>query len=132
VSADKAYLSRDNFYAVSEVGGTFYPAFKVNTTPKRNGPMAKAYAMFIMHQEEYEKHYHLRSNAESCFSAIKRKLGESLKSKTLRALQNEALAKVVAYNITCVISAMYELGIDPAMGCTKTNTPAQILPPKMP
>jgi hypothetical protein len=43
-------------------------------------------------------------------------------------MRNEALAKIVAYNITCVIAAMYELGIEPIMsGCTNTTEPAQLL-----
>jgi hypothetical protein len=83
--------------------------------------------MFCINREEYEQHYHKRSNVESTFSAVKRKFGESLRSKTDRSMRNESLAKLVAHNITCVIGAMYELGIDPTMGCTKTNQPAQIL-----
>lgn len=43
-------------------------------------------------------------------------------------MRNETLAKIVAYNITCVIAAMYELGIQPLLGCTNTDMVAQILP----
>ena len=66
-------------------------------------------------REEYGRHYHQRSNVESTFSAIKRKFGEALRSKTDRAMKNETLAKVVSHNICCVISGMYELGIDPRL-----------------
>ena len=132
VSADKAYLSRKNFAAVDATGGAFYPAFKKDSTGGVGGSFAKAYHLFALNREEYGKHYHQRSNVESTFSAIKRKFGEALRSKTDRAMKNEALAKVVANNITCVIGGMYELGIDPRMiglaGCTNTKGAAHILP----
>ena len=74
----------------------------------------------MLNREEYDRHYHKRSNVESAFSAIKRKFGADLRSKTDRAMKNEALAKIVAYNICCVIGAMYELGVSPIMGCTQS------------
>ena len=115
VSADKAYLSRKNFEAVDSAGGMFYPAFKKGSTGGVGGLFGKAYHLFALNREEYSRHYHVRSNVESTFSAIKRKFGESLRSKTDRAMQNEALAKVVAHNICCVIAAMYELGVNPVL-----------------
>ena len=115
VSADKAYLSRKNFDAVEATGGTFYPAFKKGSTGGVGGSFAKAYHLFALNREEYGRHYHQRSNVESTFSAIKRKFGEALRSKTDRAMKNETLAKVVSHNICCVISGMYELGIDPRL-----------------
>lgn len=129
VSADKAYTSRKNFDVVDNVGGQFYPAFKKTATGKVGGAYEKAYLMMCLNREDYMGHYHKRSNIESTFSAIKRKFGESLRSKTELAMTNEALAKVVAHNITCVIRAMYELGIDPDFvikpRCTTNPEPAQ-------
>jgi transposase len=58
-------------------------------------------------------HYHKRSNVESTFSMIKAKFGDAVRSKTDVAMKNEALCKLLAHNICCLISAMYELGIDP-------------------
>ncbi|MEO2088512.1 MAG: transposase [Gemmataceae bacterium] len=113
VSADKAYTSRNNFAAVEGAGGQFYPAFKKNATGKVGGAYERAFLLMRLNEEEYAKHYHLRSNAESTFSALKRKFGPALRSKTERAMRNEVLAKVVAYNLTCVIQAVYELGIAP-------------------
>jgi hypothetical protein len=51
--------------------------------------------------------------------------GEALRSKTDRAMKNETLAKLVAWNITCVIHAMYELGIAPTMA---PDTAPDVLP----
>jgi transposase len=113
VSADAAYASQDNFRAVDEVGGTLYAAFKANATGGIGGLFEKAFHYFSLHREEFLAHYHLRSNAESTFSAVKRKLGDSVRSKGDVAMKNEVLAKFVAHNLMCVIAAFYELGIDP-------------------
>jgi hypothetical protein len=58
------------------------------------------------------QHYHLRSNVESTFSMIKAKFGKRLRSKTKTAQINEALCKVLAHNLCCLIQSMYELGIE--------------------
>ena len=63
--------------------------------------------------EEFDRHYHLRSNAKSTFGAIKRKFGESVKSKNRVAQENELLCKIIAYNLTVVIHSMIEMGITP-------------------
>jgi hypothetical protein len=58
---------------------------------------------------------------------IKSKFGDGVRSKTDVAMKNEVLAKVLCHNICCLISAMYELGIQPDFGCTKSLAPAQNL-----
>jgi hypothetical protein len=55
---------------------------------------------------------------------IKTKFGDSLRSKTETAGRNEVLAKILCHNICCLISAIYELGIDPEI-CTTKDQPAQ-------
>jgi transposase len=57
--------------------------------------------------------YHKRSNVETTFSMIKAKFGDGLRSKTITAQKNEALCKVLAHNLCCVIQSIYELGIEP-------------------
>ena len=113
--ADKGYISRDNLDYIDQLGGTAYIPFKQNATGKSKGSSTwrKMYFYFKMNQEEFLKSYHLRSNAESTFSAMKRKLGETLKSKNYTAQVNELLCKVIAYNIMVLIQEMYELGIKP-------------------
>ena len=66
-----------------------------------------------MHRDEFEKHYHKRSNAESTFHSIKRKFGDNIKSKNCVAQENELLCKVVCYNLTVLIKSMIEMGITP-------------------
>jgi transposase len=71
------------------------------------------YHYFQLNREEFLEHYHKRSNIEATNAAIKRKFGETLKSKNPTAQVNELLAKIVAYNLTVVIHEMYENGINP-------------------
>ena len=116
ISADKAYNSFANFNAVASVDATPYIPFKKNTTAKvHTGNKAwlwrKMYHYFQLNQEEFLEHYHKRSNVETTFFAIKAKFGATLKSKNQTAQVNELLCKLIAYNITVIIGAIYELGI---------------------
>lgn len=113
VAADKAYASVANFAAVSAVGSDFYPAFKSNATGGAGGLFEKAFHFFSLHREEYLTHYHRRSMVETTFSMVKRKFGDAVKAKGETGMRNEVLAKFVCHNICCVVSAVYELGIDP-------------------
>jgi len=62
-----------------------------------------------MNKDEFLDHYHKRSNAEATFAAIKKKFGESIKSKNRVAQENELLCKIIAYNITVLIHEMIQL-----------------------
>lgn len=112
VSADKAYASLENFEAVAEMGAQAFIAFKSNTTGAVGGAFEKAFHFFSYKQAEYMKHYHLRSNVESTFSAIKRKFGDSVRSRCDYAMTNEVLCKILCHNICCLIQEQCELGIE--------------------
>ncbi|MFY9717360.1 MAG: transposase [Thermoplasmata archaeon] len=123
VVADKAYLSHENFRLVDEFGATAYIPFKVNSISNEvrrirgvKTPPAwdRAYHLFQANREQFAAKYHQRSNVEATFSAIKRKLGESLLSKNPLARFNELLAKILAYNIGVIVHEIHEHGIDPA------------------
>lgn len=113
VSADKAYLSVENFEEVAGCGGQAFIAFKTNSTGAIGGAFEKAFHFFQFNQEEYMTHYHKRSNAESTFSAIKRKFGDTVASKNPTAMVNEVLCKLLCQNITCLIQEQETLGIAP-------------------
>jgi transposase len=68
---------------------------------------------FSFNQEWFFQQYHKRSNVESTFAMIKAKFGDSLRSKTETAQVNEALCKILAHNICCLIQSMFELNIKP-------------------
>lgn len=113
LSADKGYISRKNLQAVADAGAMPYIPFKVNTTGEGPELWRRMYAFFMFKREEFLVHYGKRSNAESVFSMIKAKFGDGLRSRTPTALMNEALCKVLCHNICCLISAIYELGLEP-------------------
>jgi transposase len=126
VCADKGYTSAENFDAVAAVGGTLYAPFKSNHTGAAGGLFEKMFYRFMYQREDYLKHYHQRSNVESTFSAIKRKFGDSVRSKSDTAMTNEVLCKVLAHNLCVLISAWYELGIEPMLG-DRADGPQDVL-----
>jgi transposase len=74
VPADKAYLSRDNLDLVVEAGGTPFIPFKVNSQPGEGGSLwERMFHYFQFRRDEFLKHYHQRSNAESTFAMLKAK-----------------------------------------------------------
>jgi transposase len=113
VSADKAYASLENFETVAGFGGTAFIAFKANTTGGVGGLFEKMFHYFQFRRDEFLGHYHKRSNVESSISAVKRKFGDSVRSRTDTAMVNEVLCKVLCHNICCVIQEQVELGIEP-------------------
>jgi transposase len=115
VSADLAYSSRANLQTVANAGGKAYIPFKKSATGRMKGSThwAKMFHYFQLNRDDFMEHYHKRSNIEATNAAIKRKFGETLKSKNPVAQVNELLAKIIAYNLTVVIHEMYENGIQP-------------------
>lgn len=111
VSADLGYTADYNFKAIADVGGVPFIPFKSNAK-ERDGIWAKMFHCFHFNKDAFLARYHLRSNVESTFAMIKAKFGDSVRSKTDVAMKNEVLAKIVAHNICCLISAIHELGID--------------------
>jgi transposase len=112
---------------VDKHGGTFYPAFKRSHTGAAGGPFERAFHLFCLNRDEYLRHYHQRSNVESTFSMVKRKFGDSLRPKTDTAMMNETLCKLLVHNLCCLVSAWFELGVEPLFGgtCPETPEPAQ-------
>jgi len=116
VSADKAYLSADNLQTVLDHNAMPFIPFKSNSDPakrSKNTVWRRMYAYYTYNQNYFMSCYHKRSNVESTFSMIKAKFGDALRSKTETAQINEALCKILAHNICCLIQSIYELGIQP-------------------
>lgn len=113
MSADKAYLSAANVEAVCELGGLPFIMPKVNSTGGIGGLFEKMVHYFHYRRDDFLTHYHRRSCIESAFSMVKRKFGDSVRSKTDVAMRNEALCKLLAHNLVVLIHEQHELGIDP-------------------
>jgi hypothetical protein len=117
VSADKAYLGDPNLVATARHGATPFIPFKSNSVEqsKQNPKSAiwvKMYHYYNLRRDDFLAHYHRRSNVETTFSMIKAKFGQRLRCKTPTAQINEALCKVLAHNLCCVIQSVHELGIN--------------------
>src|SRR4029077_13030771 len=84
-----------------------------NSTGMAGGAFEKAFHFFQFKQEEYLTRYHLRSNVESTFSAIKRKFGDSVMPRSDAGMVNEVLCKILCHNLTCLIQEQETLGIAP-------------------
>jgi len=129
VAADKGYLSYDNLELIAGMGGTAYIPFKVNSVAESGSSVwEKMFLRFMLHREDFLRHYHQRSNVESTFSAIKRKFGDSVRSKSDTAMRNEVLCKILAHNVCVCIAEWYELGIEPDFGTGEPDGPRDVLP----
>ena len=107
VSADKAYSSRQNLAIVSQLGGIAYIPFKSNTKGNPKGPWIwrRMFDMYTTHREEFNMHYHKRSNVETVFHQIKTKFSKHLRSKHEVSQNNEILAKCLCHNICDLLTA---------------------------
>lgn len=114
ISADKAYLDKDNLTAVASVGALPFVPFKSNSREMKhpNEHWRKMWAYFDLKAEEFLRHYHRRSNVESTFGAMKAKFGGSVRSKLFAAQVNEVLAKVLLWNLSCIVHAIEEFGVE--------------------
>ncbi len=111
VSGDKEFGSLRNYDAIEAAGAVPFIPFKSIHTGKGGGLWAKMYHFFHYERDTFMSHYHKRSNVESTFSMIKRKFGDSIRSKSDVAMVNEVLAKIVCHNLCVLIQETYELGI---------------------
>lgn len=113
ILADKAYSSRKCYDLAADLQAIAFIPFKKNATGKSFGSStwSKMYGYFMLHREEFMKHYHQRSNIESTFSMIKKKFGSSVRSRDITAQKNEVLLKILCHNICVVNQEMHELGI---------------------
>jgi transposase len=114
VSMDKAYSSKLVHRIIYSLGAMPYIPFKHNSkTPDENSTELwdRLFLYFRNHREEFDEHYHKRSNVETTFSMIKLRFGEHLKSKNYTAQRNELVMKFICHNICCLIQEIYENNI---------------------
>lgn len=115
-SADKAYVSLENFKYAQSKNVLLITPFKANARPVHGSgdPLwTRLFHFYSCNREWFEKQYHKRSNSESTNAMIKMKFGERLRSRTEVAQYNELLCKILCHNICVTIQSFYELGIEP-------------------
>lgn len=128
ITADMGYSSRENMQFANELGITPFIPFKKNATGKSRGApvWSKMYQYFQSNREEYMKHYHVRSNAESGFFMIKQKFGGSINYKIPTAQTNEILCKILCHNICVLIQEMFLSKVEVDFNsCAKTYVAQQ-------
>jgi transposase len=109
--------------------------FKKNSTAvsknaERSAVWSRLFHFFSLHKDEFLAAYHTRSNVESTFSAMTRKFGDTIRSKSPVAQINEALMKVLCHNLVCLIHEMHESGAPAILQVFNEGTrgPAKIGP----
>jgi transposase len=125
-TADKEYLSVANIETIFAQGAMPYIPFKVDSTGGSGGLFERMFHLFQFNRDQYMEHYHRRSNIESVFSAVKRLFGDYIRSRTDVAMKNEALCKLLAYNLTSVIHSHCELGIEPVFWPEEAESTARV------
>lgn len=128
VSGDKGYLSVENVETIAALGGTPFIAPKTSTTGNAGGLFEKMFHFYQYRRDEFLSHYHKRSNVESTFSAVKRKFGDSLRSRNPVAMVNEALAKFICHNLCCVIRSQIELGVEAEFWQAEESSERDVIP----
>ena len=123
LSGDKAYLSHENLAAIASVGAVPFVAFKENSRGESKGSAAevwrKMWHTFNLERDTFLQHYHRRSNVESTFSAVKRLFDASVRAKGTVAQFNEVYLKCLCFNLTCLVHAIHELGLNPKFWCNQ-------------
>ena len=109
-----AYSSRENLKYSEELNITPYIPFKKNAKGNSRGAMIwnKMFKHFKNNKEEFMKHYHQRSNAESGFFMIKQRFGDYVNTKNDLSQSNEILAKILCHNICVLIQEIFLSNIE--------------------
>lgn len=119
VSADKGYDSFNNRRLVLVKGAIPYiPYRSLNKPEGKNELWRRMYHFYHLNRDEFNAHYHRRSNVETVFQMIKSKFGEQVRSKTKTAQVNEVLCKVLCHNLYCVTQSIYEFGLEATFAST--------------
>jgi len=124
VSADKAYLSKKNLEAINKAGATPFIPFKENSVgmSSKSEYWRRMWCHFTLKADDFAKSYHRRSNVETVMHMIKSKFGAAVRAKTPRAQINEILAKLICHNLSCIVQAIEDHGIQIDLGSV-TLTP---------
>ena len=131
VSGDKAYSSKANLRAVEAAGATPYIPFKKYSKGNQrrksryDGLWERMWHYYSFNRDEFDAHYHKRSNAETTMAMIKAKFGASVRSKSQTAQVNEVLCKILCHNVCVLIQSFYELGIESTFGTAEPKGQAE-------
>jgi Transposase len=105
---DKGYLSRANAQLIADIGAVPYIAIKSNVKSKSYGYPAwnRMVNMYRENPDDYAKHYNRRSVIEGVFSAMKRRMQSSIRSRIFHNQVLEAICRAAVWN---AISLAYHM-----------------------
>lgn len=108
VFGDKAYCCKKTIEMILDRGGSPFLAFKKNARRTGFGTWATQVRFSTGPlQWAWKNICHQRSKIESVFSAIKRRYGSTLRSRTLSSRRRELFLRVLAYNVRQLLYLRY-------------------------
>ncbi|MYC38688.1 MAG: transposase [Chloroflexi bacterium] len=121
LAADKAYSDENNYNLADELGFRLLVPFRKNSLPPSDdSAWSRALKYSLQFPEEFWRDYFVRNISEAGFSAIKRLFTAPLLSKSYTGLVNEALCRVIAYNLIVLAREMRK-------GEIELNVPAEAM-----
>jgi transposase len=110
VYADSGYLSDNNCWAIELREGTPFICPKKNTTGKTSKGRAftEMIERYKENKQKWLKKYHQRSNIESVFSSLKRRLGGFVTSIKRNIQHIEIALKIIVYNLMILVKKRVE------------------------
>jgi len=114
VPADSAYMSRRNCNLVAGVGALprFYPRKGVTLCMQGSVSWRKMLMDLLCEPQKWLGEYHVRSNAETAFSTLKRDCPVPLRKKIPLRKKQEAFTRACNYNLKRLCYLHYLEGID--------------------
>lgn len=111
--ADKAYSSRTAMKFLHDLGlNPFIPVRRGSSSaPKGSLIWQEMFHFARDYPEEFNAHYHQRSNVETTFHMLKMRFGDYLMTKNFVANQNEIKVRVLSHNLCVLIQEAAERGI---------------------
>lgn len=112
IIADLGYSSRENHQFVFDRNGASFIPFKSNATAKtKSSPAWKfAFNLWSVCKTIYQSIYHQRSKVECVFSALKKRYGDKLNSRSANMRKKEMTLRFIAYNLRIIVYYQYAVG----------------------
>lgn len=103
VLVDKGYSNKTNAEYVAKKQGAFFSPFKKNAQPTGLHVWAYMYRLWQAFPSLCKGVYNHRSKVEAVFSALKRRYGDQLYSKTWYMRRREMAMRFIAYNVRIIV-----------------------------
>ncbi len=118
---DAAYMAWYNVEAIENAGATPYIDWPARVTGATSPIIRRLYNKFMADQEEYWRHYHQRSKAETGMHMIKTRFSHRLRSRVPNAMYAECMLRCISHNVAMLVQAVEELKIEPKYWTPATN-----------